>query len=97
MERIETRYVIAYDVPDTPRRNRIAAILEGHATRMQKSVFEAVIEPARMDRCVAELNRLLNLEKDSLAVYRICRSCDRSRRYYGRADDSIGDDEVFIV
>lgn len=91
------RYVVAYDVPDNRRRNRAARHLEAHAERLQKSVFEAVIDPVDMDRCLATLKAILDAGEDSLAVYRLCRTCDRNRSYFGQANQSIGDEEVFIV
>lgn len=91
------RYVVAYDVPDNRRRHRVARHLEAHAERLQKSVFEAVIDPGDMDRCLQVLKGILDPDKDSLAVYRLCRACERSRSYFGQANESIGDEEVFIV
>jgi CRISPR-associated protein Cas2 len=35
------QWLIAYDVPDARRRRRLAALLEGHAVRVQRSVFRA--------------------------------------------------------
>ena len=91
------RYVVAYDVPDNRRRNRAARCLEAHAERLQKSVFEAVIHPVEMEQCLQALKRILDPGEDSLAVYRLCRACERSRSYLGQANESIGDEEVFIV
>ncbi len=93
------RYVVSYDVTDNGRRNRIARLLQGFGTRMQKSVFELVAEPDTLAECLDDLQTLLKPDEDSIAIYQLCRRCSTDRRYLGMAANraSIGEEEVFIV
>ena len=91
------RYVVAYDIPDNRRRGRVAACLSGYGSRMQKSVFEILIDPREMTECRERLQRLLDLTVDSLAVYTLCGACEDKRLYLGAATDPVEEERAYIV
>ncbi|MFV2064151.1 MAG: CRISPR-associated endonuclease Cas2 [Chloroflexota bacterium] len=62
------RYVVAYDIPDDRRRQRVARKLESYGDRVQFSVFLVEVKPARFVRLRASLERLLQVEDDSLLI-----------------------------
>lgn len=66
----EMLMVFSYDVQESRNRRRLARILEKHAVRVQKSVFEAWMDKSLADRvsrrAAAELG-----PHDSLRVYAI--------------------------
>ena len=66
----EMLMVFSYDVQDSRNRRRLARILENHAVRVQKSVFEAWMDKKLAEevsrRAAAELG-----PGDSLRVYAI--------------------------
>ena len=66
----ETEFVIvfAYDVERNSARQRIASILETHATRVQQSVFEARMTLKAAERILARLDRSRG-EHDSIRMY----------------------------
>jgi CRISPR-associated protein Cas2 len=68
--------LITYDIADTKRRNKIATLLEGYGVRVNYSVFEVRIEPARLRRLE---NRLMALagKHDSIRIYRFTRETAR--------------------
>lgn len=74
-------YVISYDISDDKRRQKIADLLEGYAARVQKSVFEAHLEPAKYADLRKRLSRVMNVEEDnaegtfSVRFYRLCGEC----------------------
>ena len=59
MPRVEMLMVFSYDVSDDRRRRRVAAILEDEMVRVQKSVFEARLNPVRTERLVKAIEREL--------------------------------------
>lgn len=84
MPRADMLMVFTYDVTSDRRRRRVAKILEGVATRVQYSVFEARLSEPRAaavaQRVAAELDR-----GDSLRVYAIGASGEGRTRTYGDA------------
>lgn len=67
--------LVCYDVPDDKRRTRIGKVLEGFGGRAQKSVFECDLTPPQYATLKKKLDRLVNLEEDSLRYYRLCSNC----------------------
>ncbi len=68
--------LVAYDVstetPEGQRRlRRVAHICEAFGQRVQKSVFECVVNEADFERLLHRLARAINAQEDSLRVYRL--------------------------
>jgi CRISPR-associated protein Cas2 len=62
------RYLIAYDIPDDRRRDRLAKCLQRHGDRIQFSVFVVDASPARLVRLEAEVRSIALLTEDSVLI-----------------------------
>lgn len=92
------RYVICYDISSADRRRRVSECLDGYGDRIQKSVFEAVLDAALFNSCLSELAKLIDPTEDSIAAYALCAACDDRRVYHGSAEGrDIGAEKVYIV
>lgn len=68
--------LVAYDVSTETaagrrRLRRVAKVCEGFGQRVQKSVFECIVSEADLTRLVARLRREINVDEDSLRIYRL--------------------------
>ncbi len=61
--------VIAYDVVDDSRRNRLAQTLLDFGVRVQYSVFEAIIDRKNIERMVRKVRRIIKRNEDSVRIY----------------------------
>ena len=72
-------YLVSYDIPSDKtgqrRRNRLAKYLESLGLRVQYSVFELTIDPARIDLIVREILDIIDSDHDSVRIYTCCASC----------------------
>ena len=75
---------VAYDVPETPVRERLARLLAGRGVRVQRSVFECVVEAAHYERFCRELRAALGRHAGEIRIYRLCGECHRASRRIGR-------------
>jgi len=57
-------YLIAYDICDMNRLNRVRTCLKGYSTGGQKSVYECWLTPAEHDDIVATLTDLIDAKTD---------------------------------
>jgi len=80
----EAFHLFCYDIVDDRRREKVAKLMEAHGARVQKSVFECVLEPDRLERLIARALKLIDKKTDSLRVYRLCGACLRQVRRLGR-------------
>jgi len=70
------RYVVAYDIPDNRRRNKIGDILLGYGKRVNYSVFEIEVNSiADLRKLEREILSILEPKEDSFRFYHICRNC----------------------
>ncbi len=83
------RYVIAYDIVNDRRRNRVAKFLEGEGRRIQKSVFECELSsPEELRRVTTRLKKLLKTAEDCCHIYQVCGECLPKRITLGNAIES---------
>ena len=78
------RLVVADDVADDGRRDRVAKALEDFGVRVQYSVFECVLGRAEYRRLREALASRINFAEDTVAFYRLCRGCGARVRRLGR-------------
>ncbi len=77
------RYVIAYDITDDRRRQRVAKFLEDWGRRVQKSVFECELSLEELRGVLDRLKELLALGEDRCHLYRLCGECVPKRLVLG--------------
>jgi len=80
------KYLLCYDVKNAKRLRRVAKIMEGTGYRVQKSVFEAFLNPNDLRKLMERLTMALHIEKDSVRVYRLCESCNREIKIIGAGE-----------
>ena len=67
--------LITYDITEPKRLNNMRRFLKEYGLRTQKSVFECDIDDVAIRRIRAYCRDNLDLEKDSVRIYRICSRC----------------------
>ncbi len=81
--------LVAYDVATTSiagraRLRRVAKLCEAHGQRVQKSVFECVLNDGQLEILLDRLERVIDPADDSLRIYRLREPRDRFVRVLGR-------------
>ena len=75
--------IIAYDISSSRRREKAARLLMDFGERIQYSVFECELTPARLESVRQRLAAVINPRTDRIHFYPLCQTC------FGRAT-SIG-------
>ena len=68
-------YVLAYDIADDRRRQKIAKICESTAERVQGSVFEAYLTKMELKELIKRVDMVFDQKEDSLRIYFLCADC----------------------
>lgn len=68
--------LLAYDVATTTvegrrRLRRVAKVCEGFGTRVQKSVFELVLNPSELPLLLNRLRKEIDVNEDNVRIYRL--------------------------
>jgi CRISPR-associated protein Cas2 len=69
-------YLIAYDITDPPRLNRVARFLKKHAFRVQYSVFAAELSQKQLRRVLAGLEAIIDPRSDDVRAYPVPHECE---------------------
>jgi CRISPR-associated protein Cas2 len=75
--------VVAYDVVDDRRRGRLAGRLLDFLPRVQKSVYEGELPERRLEELERAVLEWVDLDVDSVRIYRLCRGCCTAVTAYG--------------
>jgi CRISPR-associated protein Cas2 len=70
-----TCYVVAYDISDDRRRNKVHQILCGFGTWTQYSLFECFLSKKELVQLKAKLARHIQETQDSVRFYPLCAAC----------------------
>ncbi len=90
--------IIAFDVSEDRRRYRVVRALQALATRVQKSVFEALaVDEAAYLRLRSRAEREIDPATDQLRYYRLCASCAAKVEHFGSGPPPPEPDEPFRI
>lgn len=96
------RALITYDVavPDAHGRRRlrrVAKLMERYGVRVQKSVFECLLDARRLEKLRLELEDLIQHSQDSILIYRLGECCAHRTLRLGVAPDDRLVPETFVL
>lgn len=64
-------YVIAYDITDEKRLNKVREYLKNFSTGGQKSVYECFLTKSELDEVIHTLSSLIKHDEDRVHIFRI--------------------------
>ncbi len=64
-------YLIAYDITDDRRLNRVRTFLKGYSTGGQKSVYECFLSDGELRSVKSVLSRLIMVSEDRVHILRM--------------------------
>ena len=76
--------VVAYDISDNKRRQKIAKTLEKYGIRSNFSVFECVLTESQVKTLQNRLNKIANPHLDCILYYYLCKLCVEKREAFGQ-------------
>lgn len=71
--------VVAYDIADDRRRQKIAKVMEQYGLRCNESVFECLLTDSRIEKMKQLLLKLADAKEDSILYYYLCLPCVMKR------------------
>ena len=90
-------YLVCYDIVSDKKRAKIAKTLESLGMRVQKSVFECILDDKEYKQLSEKLLRMINKKEDQLRFYPLTESCRSKVKVLGIQPDFSVDDSAFII
>jgi CRISPR-associated protein Cas2 len=63
--------IVTYDISDDKRLNKVRQILRKYLYWCQLSTFEGEITKGKLAKCMAEINKVIDTNEDSIYVYEV--------------------------
>jgi CRISPR-associated protein Cas2 len=92
-----TLYLVCYDIVKDNRRTKVAKLLEAYGLRIQKSVFEVIVDEQQYAKLEKKLSKLLDNSQDQLRFYPLSERCRRKVKILGIRPELAITDNTFIV
>lgn len=77
--------VVAYDIPENRRRERLRKALLRFGNPVQKSVFECDLSQRQIEKMERVILAIISPEEDNIRYYKICKSCAGEVEVFGGA------------
>ena len=67
--------VVAYDISDNKRRNKVARLLRQYGVPVNMSVFECMLTEIQLNSIIEKIGKIINYKNDRIIYYRMCLNC----------------------
>lgn len=67
--------VVAYDIAEPRRLNRIAKVMKDYGVRVQKSIFEVEVSPAAFAEMRRRAEEIMEVAEDGVKYFPLCERC----------------------
>lgn len=75
--------IVAYDIPENKRRERLRKALLRFGNPVQKSVFECDLSPRQIETMERTIRDIISEREDNVRYYRICKNCAATVQVFG--------------
>ena len=90
-------FVVAYDISNDQRRNKVAKILEDFGDRAQYSVFEMeLIRPEQLNDLRSRVEQVIEPTADGVRVYFLCQNCREKATVLGQGQ-IYRDEDTYVI
>ena len=89
-------YIVCFDIVSDRIRYRVVKCLKTYGQRVQKSVFECMLNEKQYLEMKSALDKLIKPDEDSIRYYLLCKNCARNIAISGLGTYT-EDEEVIII
>jgi CRISPR-associated protein Cas2 len=75
--------IVAYDIPENKRRERLRKALRRFGNPVQKSVFECDLTQRQIETMTQTIRDIISLSEDNVRYYKICKNCAGEVEVFG--------------
>lgn len=89
--------IVAYDIADPRRLNRVAKVVKDYGTRVQKSIFEVDVDDRRFTEMKARIEELIEAYEDGVKYFPLCEKCAGTVEIIGQGVFVDPDEEFYVL
>ena len=89
--------VVAYDIANPRRLNKVAKVVKDYGIRVQKSIFEVNIENRLFDEMKSRIENEMELSEDGVKYFPLCEKCAGTLEIIGQGIFVDPDEEFYVL
>lgn len=88
--------IVAYDIANPRRLNKVAKVVADYGLRVQKSIFEVTVDDAIFAEMKARIEEIIVPEHDGVKYYPLCEKCAGTVEIIGQGLFTDPDEEYYV-
>jgi CRISPR-associated protein Cas2 len=89
--------IVAYDIADPKRLNKIAKVMKDYGMRVQKSIFEVSARGGVFNELRRRVEKIIDPEEDGVKYFQVCEKCAGTVEIIGQGVFIDPDQEFYIL
>ena len=89
--------IVAYDIADPKRLNKVAKIIKDYGVRVQKSIFEVNVDGRRFNEMKVRVEDIIEASEDGVKYFPLCEKCAGTFEIIGQGIFIDPDEEYSVL
>ncbi len=89
--------IVAYDIADPRRLNKVAKVVKDYGIRVQKSIFEVDVDGKLFLEMKARIEELIEASEDGVKYFPLCEKCAGTVEIIGQGFFVDPDEEFYVL
>ncbi|MDY0300865.1 MAG: CRISPR-associated endonuclease Cas2 [Trichlorobacter sp.] len=89
--------IVAYDIANPKRLQRVAKIMKDYGLRVQKSIFEVDIDEHMFAVMKLRIEAEIDIEQDGVKYFPLCSRCCNTAITFGKAIKTVKNEKYIVI
>jgi CRISPR-associated protein Cas2 len=89
--------IVAYDIADVKRLNKVAKVIKDYGVRVQKSIFEVDVSNKVFDEMKFRIEEIIEPSEDGVKYFPLCEKCAGTAEIIGQGVFIDPDKEYYVL
>ena len=89
--------IVAYDIADPRRLNRVAKTVKDYGPRVLKSIFEVNVDGTRFAEMKSRIEEVIEASEDGVKYFPLCEKCAGTVEIIGQGIFIDPDEEYYVL
>jgi CRISPR-associated protein Cas2 len=89
--------IVAYDIADVKRLNKVAKVIKDYGVRVQKSIFEVDVSNKVFDEMKFRIEEIIEPSEDGVKYFPLCEKCAGTVEIIGQGVFIDPDKEYYVL
>ena len=89
--------IVAYDIAEPRRLNKVAKVVKDYGVRVRKSIFEVDVDGRRFTEMKVRIEEIIEASEDGVKYFPLCEKCAGTVEVIGQGVFVDPDEEYYVL